>query len=488
MLMFETLDRRQLTQSKMANPAAENGDDSPKRESRQKTAAMRDLSAVWQSVLKVRHVDPDDRFFDLGGDSLLSIEVMLQAKHHGWDVSLQQILQHQTLRELAQHARRLDDANEQVTLPTKPTTRDVHLTGHGDEYQGERFVRVSVDRLRRFGRESLEKAGLAASGAAIVTEVQLESSLRGQPTHNIADIPRYARRLQQGILNPRPNIRLEREISNTALIDGDNGPGQWVSSFAIQFAIKKAQESGVAIVGARRSNHFGAAGQYIWKAACSDLIGICTTNGPLILAPTGGVTPTFGNNPVAAAVPSAHRHPVLLDIAMSVAPRGKIGLELAEGRPLQPGWILDGSGNISTDLSDLAAGLGAPIGNHKGYGLALIMEILAGVLTGAGFCWDHHRHGQHDGNELDLGHLFIVIDPELFMPLPSFTERIRRLIDQTKSGDRRPDCDEILIPGEVEFRARETNLRDGVPIRSSSWSMLCDFARKMNLKTELRPL
>ena len=226
-----------------------------------------------------------------------------------------------------------------------------------------------------------------------MTEVQLEASLRGQPTHDMVSIPRYAMRIASGKINPRPRIQIERETANTAQIDGDNGPGQWVSMVAMDVAMRKACEQGVGIVSVRGSNHFGAAGHYVWEATKNGLIGLCTTNGPLVLAPTGGVTPTFGNNPLAVGIPAGRHFPILLDIAMSVAPRGKIGLAVAEGKPLPPGWILDRFGQPSTDLADLAAGLGVPIGGHKGYGLALVMEVLAGVLSGAGFGADH-RPGQ----------------------------------------------------------------------------------------------
>ena len=177
-----------------------------------------------------------------------------------------------------------------------------------------------------------------------VTEVQLEASLRGQPTHHMDSIPRYARRLVSGALNPNPRIRVERESAISAAMDGDNGPGQWVAMVAMRLAIQKAQSSGMGMVTVRRSNHLGAAGHYAWEAARLGLIGLCTTNGPVILAPTGGVTPTFGNNPLGVGIPAGSQLPVLLDIAMSVAPRGKIALQVARGQPLPPGWILDRQG------------------------------------------------------------------------------------------------------------------------------------------------
>jgi LDH2 family malate/lactate/ureidoglycolate dehydrogenase len=314
--------------------------------------------------------------------------------------------------------------------------------------------------------------------------VQLEASLRGQPTHDMVSIPRYASRIAAGKINPRPQIRIEHESTTIARIDGDNGPGQWVSTVAMDLAIEKASRDGIGIVAVRRSNHFGAAGHYVWQAARRGLIGLCTTNGPLILAPTGGVTPTFGNNPLGVGIPAGRHFPILLDVAMSVAPRGKIGLSVAEGSPLPVGWILDRLGRPSTDLGDLAAGLGVPIGGHKGYGLALVMEVLAGVLSGAGFGADHHHDRLREGAP-DYGHFFMALDPERFMPASDFTRRVDRLIEQTRNGERAEDVGEILVPGEMELRTRQQSLSEGVRLRLSTYKALVAYARKAGLDAEL---
>ena len=320
------------------------------------------------------------QFFDLGGNSKLSIVVAFEAKQAGLKIALSQLYQHQTIAELARVAVEAKPAVSCLAQVDKPST---DAAGLGPL--------VTVESLRAFGREALTRAGLRPEGAEIVTEVQLEASLRGQFTHDMVSIPRYATRIASAKINASPRIEIERETDSIALIDGDNGPGQWVSMVAMNVAMRKAREIGIGVVSVRRSNHFGAAGHYVWEATKQGLIGICTTNGPLILAPTGGVTPTFGNNPLAVGIPAGRHLPILLDIAMSVAPRGKIGLTLAEGKPLPPGWILDRFGRPSTDLADLAAGLGTPIGGHKGYGLALVLELLAGALSGAGFASDHSR-------------------------------------------------------------------------------------------------
>jgi LDH2 family malate/lactate/ureidoglycolate dehydrogenase len=254
----------------------------------------------------------------------------------------------------------------------------------------------------------------------------------------------------------------------------------------MQRAIGKAREHGIGVVGARRSNHFGATGHYAWLAAEEKLIGLCTTNAGLSLAPTGGLTRTFGNNPLGVAIPAGRRLPILLDIAMSVVAQGKISLQIAEGKPLPPGWILDKSGQPTTDPAEWAGGILAPIGGHKGYGLALVMETLAGLLTGAGFCQDHHRDRMRQTTEpIDLGHFFLALNPELFMPLDTFTSRVDTMIDAVKTGERAEGVEELLVPGEPELRAREKSLREGVPLLPTTYRDLLKYRAEAGLESEL---
>jgi LDH2 family malate/lactate/ureidoglycolate dehydrogenase len=385
-----------------------------------------------------------------------------RANQAGLNFTIRDVFEHPTVAELARRIR----TRRPASGPKPPST-----------------VYVTIDSLRNYGRDALERAGLVPEGAAVVTEVQLEASLRGQPTHNVDGIPRYARRLRAGSLNGDPRIRIEHEMRISARVDGDNGPGQWIATVAMETAIRKARESGIGVVTVRRSNHFGAAGHYVWTAARQGLIGLCTTNGPAVLAPTGGRTPILGNNPIGAGIPAGRHPPILLDVAMSVAPRGKIGLHLAEGRPLPPGWILDRFGRPSTNVEDLAAGLGVPIGGHKGYGLALILEVLSGVLSGAGFGADHRM--RRGSGTFDVGHLFIAIDPALFSPAEEFKERVDRLIEQIQASEPIEGVSKVLIPGEAEMRSRERHLAHGVPLRQTTYRALIRYGKSSGLKSSL---
>lgn len=417
------------------------------------------LTGLWRRLLRRPGIGVDDNFFDLGGDSLLGLQMIDEANRAGLHLTPAQLFQFQTVAELARASRRGNAAP-----PPSPTAVDAAPASR--RIAG--VVRVSIDSARAFGIEALTRAGLDAAAAAAMTEVQIEASLRGQPTHNLGAIPRYARRVRTGVINRAPQMRVEHETPTSALLDADNAAGQLAALHAMDLAVEKAARSGIGIVGVRHSNHFGAAGHYVWRAATQGVIGLCTTNSALWLAPTGGLTPLFGTNPLGVGVPSARHYPIVLDVSMSVTAKGKVALELAEGRPLAPGWIFDQSGRTSIDPADLIAGLGVPIGGHKGYGLALTMEILAGVLTGAGFGADHRReHLKRPDVRADFGHCFIAIDPGLFMTPREFAARVDRLIDDIKQARRMDGVDELLLPGEAEMRAREQNLVRGLPLSAS---------------------
>ena len=348
-------------------------------------------------------------------------------------------------------------------------------------------TRVTIESLRAYGIEAFQKAGLPEEGAAIVTEVQLESALRGQPTHNMGDVPGYCRRIKAGQMNPRPEVRTIKQTAISARLDGDNGPGQWISVLATREAISRAKEQGVGIVGVQHSNHFGAAGHYAWLMQQADLVGLATTNGGLVLAPWGGVSPTFGNNPLGVGIPSAGHLPIVLDIAMSVVAQGKIGLAIAEGKPIPLGWMMDKTGRLSTDPSDAAEGMGVPIAEHKGYGLALVMETLAGLLSGAKFCLDLNRETFRSGAvEHGLGHFFLALNPEIFMSIDEFKSRVDRMIDDVKKSELAAGVAEVLLPGELEMRARTRNLREGgVPMLPSTLKRLQEYRKEAELKAEL---
>jgi LDH2 family malate/lactate/ureidoglycolate dehydrogenase len=291
----------------------------------------------------------------------------------------------------------------------------------------------------------------------------------------------YLRRIRAGIINPRPNLRVT-DLGVAALVDGDDGPGQVVATRAMEECLVRARRHRVGLALARRSNHLGAAGYYAAMALREDMIGFCTTNGNLVLAPGEGVTPTVGNNPIAIAAPTLEEPPFLLDVALSVVAGGKIDLAAAEGQNLPEGWSLDAEGRPTRDLARALAGLGVPLGGpvaaHKGFGLALAMEILAGALTGARFGRQHTLDVEDGPRPWDEGHFFLAIDPSLAMPLDEFKRRVDQMIRGVRDT-RVPEGGRAAhAPGELAWRRREQALREGILLPGSIYAALGQHARE----------
>ncbi|MBI2942394.1 MAG: Ldh family oxidoreductase, partial [Chloroflexi bacterium] len=288
---------------------------------------------------------------------------------------------------------------------------------------------ISAESLRRFGIAALVQVGMSEGDAATVAEVQVNADLRGVHTHGISSIPGYCDRIKRGGTNPKARPAIVQEGPAYALIDADNAQGQVSGVRAMSVCIEKATRSGVAVASVRNSNHYGMGAYYAMMALKQDLIGLCTTNGGNLIPPWGGVRPTFGNNPLSVAVPAGARHPVVLDIAMSVVAGGKVGLTVAEGKPIPPGWILDREGRPTTDPAAARDALLVPIGEYKGYGLTMVMETLAAVLSGARFALQQDRAWSRDASRPgERGHFFLAINPAMFMPIADFKARVDQMI------------------------------------------------------------
>jgi LDH2 family malate/lactate/ureidoglycolate dehydrogenase len=250
--------------------------------------------------------------------------------------------------------------------------------------------------------------------------------------------------------------------------------------------IAHAQAHRVGIATVRRSNHFGAAGYYVGMAAAADLIGIATTNGNLVLAPTEGLTPTVGNNPIAIGAPAGDEPAFILDIAMSIVAGGKIDLAGAEGEDLPDGWTYDARGQPTRDIKEALAGLGVPLGSpaagHKGFGLALGMEILAGALTGAAFGRQHTLEVENGPRPWDEGHFFLALDPAIAMPLSTFKSRVDQLIREVRDTQSLPGARPAHAPGESSAQRRERSLREGISMPGSIVRRLNECAAEAGLK------
>lgn len=310
--------------------------------------------------------------------------------------------------------------------------------------------------------------------ATRIATVLMDCELRGYDDHGVAFLGSLTEWYRAGGLNPKPTVTVVREERSGVLLDGDAGCGAIAATEAMRRCIDLARRHGIATVGIQRSGHFIAAAPYAEMAAEAGLIGFASSNTPPLMAPTGGLTRVLGTNPLAYAIPAGRHDPVVMDMATSATAGFKVRMAAKEGRQVAPGMIADAEGRPTTDPHDfINGGLILPAGGYKGYGLAMVVDVLAGVLTGAGF---GQGGGVIDGK---CGQLFWAIDPELFQPLEAFRARMDEEIEQIKRSRPMAGVDEVLVPGERGQRRRRQLREAGVvPVNAVGWQVLEEECRR----------
>jgi LDH2 family malate/lactate/ureidoglycolate dehydrogenase len=334
--------------------------------------------------------------------------------------------------------------------------------------EGERLVRI--DDLRSCLAIAFARLDLTPDDAEGLGGLLVDSELRGHPDHGVAALGVLATFYREGKLNPRPHVRVLRETEGAILFDGDRGCGPSMPTRAMQWCMERARERKGMAVAAIRDWQLLIAAPYARLAAEDGLIGFVCTNFVPLVAPPGGQTPVFGTNPFAYGLPAERHQPVVLDIATTMTSMQKVRLAAQEGKPMSEGLIFDRAGRPITDPCELlTGGLMAPPGSphvpHKGFGLALFVDALSGVLTGAGFA-----QGVAGGAQ---GNFLWALDVEAFLPRQEFLERMDEQIDQIKQGERLPGVAELLVPGERgQRRSMDLTARGVVPLAPASWEIL----------------
>ena len=322
-------------------------------------------------------------------------------------------------------------------------------------------IRIPHAKLIAIIAETLASVGVPSPIRDIEAELMAEADLLGVPSHGVRMLPLVVRGIREGRANPNPRITIVRERAATCLLDGDHGLGRFVSVQAMNHAIARARQFGVGACVATRVTHWGRAHAYAYRAALAGCIGICTTNAIPNMLAFGSTRPLLGNNPLAIGVPRGTREPIVLDMAMSQAAVGKIGTYAREGKAAPTNWGLDAEGKPTSDpAAILASNKILPFGDHKGTGLALMMELLTGALADGLFSF---QVAQRDASGLDpdSSKLFIALDVSAFVEPERFAQRIDDLIAWMRATE--PGVT-ITCPGERGWRTREQNMRDGVPI------------------------
>jgi L-2-hydroxycarboxylate dehydrogenase (NAD+) len=326
--------------------------------------------------------------------------------------------------------------------------------------------RVSARAIIGFIEDALVQAGLPAADAGKAAELMCEADLTGADAHGIFRLPQYVKRLRAGGINPRPNIAVERTAAATALVDGDNGLGHLVMARAAETAIELARASGIGWVGARRSNHAGAAGVYAELPLPHGMVGIYGVVASANHMPVwGGVESLLGTNPVAIAIPAGEEAPIVLDIATSVVSYGTIKSHRLQKKPLQEGWMVNTKdGAPLTDPARSGEGVLLPIGGYKGSGLALILGLLAGPLNGAVFGRDVFDFNFNDTDACNTGHFIIALDVARFTPLDTFKSEMDRHLRDLRTSKPLPGFDAVRLPGQERRTRRAERLANGVPM------------------------
>ena len=327
---------------------------------------------------------------------------------------------------------------------------------------------VDLAELRACMERALEADGMSPSHAAETADVLLDAELRGYDDHGVWFMGEVHKWLKSGALNPAPNITVVRETDSSLLLDGDGGCGVAASYQAMRWCVQRAAERGIATAGIQRSGHFIAAAPFPTWAAKQGMIAMAAANVvPLMPAP-GGRSKSLGTNPFCFAAPTGLEHPLVFDMATSAIAGFKVRIMAQQRQSVEEGLVYNAEGKPTTDPGDLDRGGSlAPVGGYKGFGLALMVDVLAGVLTGAQF---GPNAGVVNGKE---GHFFLALNPEIFLPREEFTRRMDELLTWVKSGERIEGVSEIVYPGERgQRRAAELTNSGQVPLNAVAWQTL----------------
>ena len=363
-----------------------------------------------------------------------------------------------------------------------------------------RTMRVPPLQIRQQLVSVFRAWGMSDAHAATTAEIMLETDLRGVDSHGISMLPGYDREFRSGRLNMRPVFKTVREGPATALIDADASLGHPVSVHAMSLAVDKCRSTGVAAVSVFNSHHFGAAGCYSRIAAERGVIGMVTsaTRG-VTMVPTFAAEPVLGTNPLAFAAPAKRNPPFQLDMATTTVAAGKVKVHKLNHRPLPPGWVVDGNGQPVTDAEEAfryvferkeggITPLGGPrdLGGHKGYGLAVLVHILGGTLSGGSFSPIRNRT-QRPSDPHNIGHFFLAIDPRAFRPDGEFEDDLDQVIDVLHHAKRVDPAQPVLVAGDPEMATRVERLQKGVPIPDDLMEQLRTVVKSAGVPFVLAP-
>jgi ureidoglycolate dehydrogenase (NAD+) len=325
-------------------------------------------------------------------------------------------------------------------------------------------------------RKALERVGVPEEHIRLTLQVLVTADLQGISTHGTRRLIPYIMRIRSGLIKARPKIEVHAPTAALRIVEGDGGLGPAVGMTGLNEAVKAARETGVAFAGCRNSNHFGPGAPYAWAACEEGMICIGGTNAFPTMTPWGGKEVIVGNNPLFVGVPRRGGTHFLLDFAMSGVAKSKLRTAAERGEAIPLGWALDGQGNPTTDPREGLKGHVLPMGGHKGYGLALAIDIIAGVLTGSGYGIGVLSLFQQWKEPQRVGHFFICLNPDSFMGPDVFHDRLESLFRTLKTSTPIDARSPVLLPGEIEKAKMNERREKGIPFDPPIWSSLASLA------------
>jgi len=339
--------------------------------------------------------------------------------------------------------------------------------------------RFGAEPLKQFVREMFETLGVPRAAAQLLGETLVAASARGVDSHGIQLIPFYVAQLEEGRVDPLATGRVISENGAILVYDGQNGLGQVVANTCTQHAARLASRFGLGLAVARESNHFGAAAWWAQQMSRRGSIGVVMCNASPAVAPWQGREPRWGTNPICVALPGGRW---LLDMATTTVAMGKIyKAHLAGQAEIPPAWAMDASGTPTTSTAAALAGLLAPLGGYKGSGLAMMVEILCGVLSGGAMSTELGGL-RIQGRPFRVSQFYLAIDPGRAIGREEFEARAGRLVEQVKSTAAAAGYDEVLVAGDPEWRAEKERLQVGIPVAAGLWKTLEETAGRLGVK------
>lgn len=346
---------------------------------------------------------------------------------------------------------------------------------------------IKLNNLTVFCRQIFQSYGFSTEQSELITQVLLTADCFGIESHGVQRLMRYHDEITRGMVLVNAQAEIVYETPLSAVIDANQAMGQLIADKAMRLAIRKAENSGIGLVAVRNSNHYGIAGYYTRMASEHDLIGISMTNTEAIMVPTFGCQAMLGTNPIALAMP-ADPVPFLFDAATTVVTRGKIEVLHKQGKDLPVGWVIDGQGDVTPDaglvLDNIIqkgkggilplGGAGETNGGHKGYGLALICELLTGIMAGGPTA----NHLSSVAQQAQTSHCFWAVDYGLFGSKAERRSSFSRYLQELRDSARALDCPRIYTHGEKELENSRKVEAEGVPINEKTYEKLCLIARE----------